>query len=229
MLSDTAIHSTLHTGYNLRAFPFDHQRLTLQFSDAWFSSDQTRYSDQPSVSGLDMAAQEQLSNWKVLARLSYRREKRAVQEAVGDAAYDYATFSLPVRRHITFHLTRFFLPLLIILVLAFSVFWIDPADLSSKVSIGVTCLLSAIALQFAEGGTLPEVEYLTLADRVYATSYVALALALLATLHSAALARKGDTESALQADRRGNSGFPFGLVGAVLLCIARVWLGDTWQ
>jgi hypothetical protein len=168
------IHSTLHSGYNLRAFPFERQRLTLQFSDAWFSADEAKYSSRPSVSGLDAAAQEQLSNWKVTANLDYLHDKRTVQEAVGATPYDYATFSLAVRRHITFHLTRFFLPLLIIVVLAFSVFWIDPADLSSKVSIGVTCLLSAIALQFAEGGTLPEVEYLTLADRIYATCYVAL-------------------------------------------------------
>lgn len=220
------IHSTLHTGYNLRAFPFDHQRLTLQFSDAWFSWDEARYSQQPSVSGLDVAA-KQLSNWKVLSSPSYVRDKHSVQEAVGNTPYDYATFSLTVRRHITFHLTRFFLPLLIIMVLAFSVFWIDPTDLGSKVSIGVTCLLSAIALQFAEGGTLPEVEYLTLADRVYATSYVALALALLVTLRSTALAKKGDTKAAIRADRRSRLWFPVGLIAGVLLCIVRVALGDA--
>ncbi len=221
------IHSTLHSGYNLRAFPFDRQRLTLQFSDAWFSADEAKYSSRPSVSGLDAAAQEQLSNWKVTANLDYLHDKRTVQEAVGATPYDYATFSLAVRRHITFHLTRFFLPLLIIVVLAFSVFWIDPADLSSKVSIGVTCLLSAIALQFAEGGTLPEVEYLTLADRIYATCYVALALSLLATLRSAALSKKGEAESALRADRRGRLWFPVGLVAAVLLCVLRVVISDT--
>lgn len=88
------IRSTLHTSYNLRAFPFDRQRLTLQFSDAWFSADEARYSTRPSVSGLDAAAQEQLSNWKVTANLDYLREKRTVQEAVGDTPYDYATSSL---------------------------------------------------------------------------------------------------------------------------------------
>lgn len=221
------IHSTLHTLYNLRAFPFDRQRLTLQFSDAWFNAQEARYASTPSVSGLDGAAQEQLSNWKVTSELRYERESRTVQEAEGAAAYDYASFSLPVRRHITFHLTRFFLPLLIIVVLAFSVFWIDPADLSSKVSVGVTCFLSAIALQFAEAGTLPEVEYLTLADRVYAACYVALALSLLATLYSAALAKKGETTAALRVDRRGRIWFPVGLLLAVGLCIFRVALGDV--
>jgi len=220
------IHSTLHTSYNLRAFPFDRQHLTLQFSDAWFAFDEVRYASSPSVSGLDAAAQEQLSNWKVTTSLGYTREKRTLEEAEGATAYDYATFVLPVRRHITFHLTRFFLPLLIIVALAFSVFWIDPADLSSKVSVGVTCLLSAIALQFAEGGTLPEVEYLTLADRIYATCYVALALALLATLRSAALAKRGDAAAALRSDRKGRSWFPVGLLLALVLCVVRVLVDD---
>ena len=45
------------------------------------------------------------------------------------------------------------LPLLVIVAVAFTVFWIDPEDLSSKASIGVTCLLAAIAFQLAEAGT----------------------------------------------------------------------------
>jgi hypothetical protein len=88
-------------------------------------------------------------------------------------------------------------------------------------------LLSAIALQFAEGGTLPEVEYLTLADRFYASSYIALALALLATLYSSALAKRGDEVGARRADRRGRRWFPIGLAVALLLCIARVAIGDA--
>ena len=48
--------------------------------------------------------------------------------------------------------------------------------------IGVTCLLAAVALQFAEGGTLPEVSYLTLADRAYAVFYVGIAAAVVESI-----------------------------------------------
>ena len=60
-------------------------------------------------------------------------------------------------------------------------FWIDADDLSSQVTIGITCVLAAIAFQLAEAAALPAVDYLTLADRVYAICYVAIGLAVLET------------------------------------------------
>jgi len=68
---------------------------------------------------------------------------------------------------------------------------------------------------------------LTLADRVYPACYVALVLSLLATLYSAALAKKGEMTAALRVDRKGRIWFPVGLLLAVGLCIFRVALGDV--
>ena len=59
-------------------------------------------------------------------------------EEEGAPAYDYATFSVDVTRHVSFHLGKFFLPLLVIVFISFSVFWIDPEDLGSSMSVGVT-------------------------------------------------------------------------------------------
>jgi hypothetical protein len=96
-----------------------------------------------------------------------------------------------VRRHVTFHLFKYFLPLLVIVVLACTVFWIDADDLGAPATIGVTCLLAAIALQFAEASSLPEVSYLTLADRVYIACYVAIAAALIETGRSPRSSKAG--------------------------------------
>jgi hypothetical protein len=85
------------------------------------------------------------------------------------------------------------LPLLVIVAVAFSVFWIHPEDLNTKASIGVTCLLAAIAFQLAEAGMLPEVAYLTLADRVYAICYTMLALSLMLAVNSSAEANRART------------------------------------
>jgi len=215
------IHSTVHSSYNLRVFPFDHQRLTLEFSDAEFSQDSARYTEEPSVAALDENARSELSNWKIEGPIEYARRSRVFVEDGAAPRYDYATFSVPVRRHITFHLTRFFLPLFVIVAVALTVFWIDPEDLNSKVSIGVTCLLAAIAFQFAEAGTLPEIAYLTLADRIYAICYAALAIALMFTIHGNALNRKSRRNEAVRLDRIGRVAFPVGL--AVAVAAAVVW------
>jgi hypothetical protein len=223
------IRSTLNSSLNLRLFPFDRQRLTVQLSDNWLSSDM-RYQDKPFVMGVDDTVLGQLSQWDVGQQMTYGHESRYFkwEEGVwGDERpfYDYATFGVTVRRHTTFHLTKFFLPLLIIVLVSITVFWVDPDDLPSQVGIGVTCLLAAIAFQLAQASTLPEVAYLTLADLVFALSYLTIALALVESLYSNVLSRQGAKERALRMDRICRVAFPLGfflLVGASALFSARV-------
>lgn len=228
----TRIRSTLSSPLNLRLFPFDRQKLTVQLSDNWLSSDM-RYEDTPFIKGVDDAVLGQLSQWEVGQQMSYQRESRLFKWEEGmwggqRPFYDYATFGVTVRRHTTFHLTKFFLPLLIIVLVSITVFWVDPDDLASQVGIGVTCLLAAIAFQLAQASTLPEVAYLTLADLVFALSYLTIALALVESLYSNVLSRRGARERALRVDRICRVAFPAGfflLVAASVLLSARQGAG----
>jgi hypothetical protein len=206
----------------LRSFPFDHQVLPLELSDAEFSSQELAYANKPIVADLDGDAKEQLSSWKLEGNVRYQHSPRVFIGDDGAPTYDYATFSLPVRRHITFHLTKFFLPLLVIITVAFAVFWIDPEDLGSRVGIGVTCLLAAIAFQLAEAGSLPAVAYLTLADRIYAACYAALAIALMASIWATSLVRRSLRAKALRIDRICRTAFPLGMVLVVIMIAVRV-------
>lgn len=217
------VRSTLHSAFNLRTFPFDHQRLMLQLSDAQFTARELRYTDRPAAAELDESTREWLSSWMLEGDLTYARAERIYKGEVGSPKYDYATFSVPVRRHISFHLTKFFLPLLIIIAVAFAALWMDPEDLNSRAGVGVTCLLAAIALQFAEAGNLPEVAYLTIADRGFAICYIALALAMLESIRSNMLVRKGLRDRALRYDRRARLGFPLALAVMLLLSVVRAY------
>ncbi|HEY3800998.1 MAG TPA: hypothetical protein VGL61_00270 [Kofleriaceae bacterium] len=217
------IRSTLRTPYNLRAFPFDQQILSLELSDDEFTSAELSYSDAPDVIGLDDAVRTTLSSWKIEKEPAFRHEVKAFRWEKGAPPYDNATVQFVVRRHVTYHLFKFFLPLLVIVALAFTVFWIDPDDLSAPSTIGVTCLLAAIAFQFAEASTLPEVAYLTLADRVYVACYIAIGAALIETIYSSALARGGMKTRALALDRQCRLLFPAGLALALVFSIARAF------
>jgi hypothetical protein len=215
------IHSTLRSSYNLRAFPFDRQRLTLEFSDAEFDERLLGYEERPSVSALNDGAKDELSSWKIAGALGYSHQIRVFQEEGAAPHYDYATFSVPVKRHVTYHLTKFFLPLLVIVVVAFTLFWIHPEDLNSKAAIGVTSLLAAIAFQLAEAGTLPEVAYLTLADRVYALCYIMLAVSIMFAVYTNSLVRKNRKVAALRLDRICRMAFPVCLVFGLILAVVR--------
>jgi hypothetical protein len=210
------IRSTLSSSFDLRLFPFDRQKLTLQLSDSWLYAHEARYEDKPFVQGVDDTVAGQISQWAVGSTMQYARQIRPFNWEKGvwgdeTPVYDYATFGVPVARHTTFHVTKFFLPLLVIVAVAMTVFWVDPEDLGSQAGIGMTCLLSAIAFQLAQASTLPEVAYLTLADLVYVASYLVIALALVESICCNLLARRGQKERAVRIDRISRVAFPVAL------------------
>ncbi|MCX5744364.1 MAG: hypothetical protein NT062_17885 [Proteobacteria bacterium] len=219
-LRSRRIHSSLGAEYNLRRFPFDTQELVLELSDNEFTSAELAYEDKPYATGFDERVRRMMSNWKLYTEPTYAHRSSAFTWERGAPAYDYATVKFTVRRHVTFHLFKFFLPLLVIVALAFSVFWIDPDDLGAPAGIGVTCLLAAIAFQFAEQSSLPEISYLTLADRVYVVCYLAIGSALVETIWTNNLARRGQRERAVRIDRRCRALFPAAVILA--LCASTI-------
>jgi hypothetical protein len=87
--------------------------------------------------------------------------------------------------------------------------------------IAVTCLLAAVALQLAEGSELPDVNYLTIADRAFATSYVAIAFAVVEAVYANRLARTGRKAHAVRLDHWCRILFPVGLVVALTAAVVR--------
>jgi hypothetical protein len=214
------LHSTLRVDYDLRRFPFDDQNLLLVLSDAQFDASQLLYRDRPTVADLDAHVFTQVSGWRIPSPIVYSHDVRRFTGEEGSPRYDYATFAVPVERRTIFHVTKYFFPLLLIVVVGFSVFWIEPDDLNTQVSIGVTCLLAAIAFQYAESSSLPEVAYLTLADRVYVACYLAIVLTMLESVYAHSVVKKGHHAKAMRIERRSRIVFPLALLAAVGLSVA---------
>ena len=56
--------------------------------------------------------------------------------------------------------------------MCWSVVWINPEELESKLTITIVCLLSLIAYNFVIDKELPKLEYLTVLDWIILVSYV---------------------------------------------------------
>jgi hypothetical protein len=221
-LRSRRMRSTVRAEYNLRRFPFDEQKLTLELSDNEFTSKELEYDAKPYAIAFDDHVRE-LANWKIHSEPNFERGPRTFRWERGAPTYDYGTFSFEVRRHVTFHLFKYFLPLLVIVALAFSVFWIDADDLGAPATIGITCLLAAIAFQFAEASSLPEVSYLTLADRVYVVCYVAIGSSLIQSIYTNNLGRRDHRERAIKLEHRCRIVFPIATVIALAVSVVRAF------
>ena len=79
------------------------------------------------------------------------------------AILSYA-FEFTASRNVEHYILKVILPLVLIVIMSWAVFWIDPVNASSQVSIAMTSMLTLIAYRFAIDSQLPLLPYMTRLD-----------------------------------------------------------------
>jgi predicted small integral membrane protein len=64
-----------------------------------------------------------------------------------------------------------FVPIALIVVCAALVFFVRPHYVEGRMGLGITALLTLVALQLTSGASLPEVDYLMMLDKIYLLAY----------------------------------------------------------
>ena len=82
----------------------------------------------------------------------------------GMAAFPTARLEFTGNRDLTFFTWKLLIPLSLIVFMAYSVFWLDPAVLPSQLSLATSSVFTLIAYNFALSTMLPKSSYLTRAD-----------------------------------------------------------------
>ncbi len=88
-------------------------------------------------------------------------------------------FEVKVVRRYQFYLWKVFLPLLLMVMLSWTIFWIETFDLQNQIQVAVVTLLTVIAFALAISSSLPKVPYLTFSDAFFLTCYVFVFIAIL--------------------------------------------------
>jgi hypothetical protein len=192
---DALVTSTFH----LKSFPFDRQKLEVLVHPF---TDQQQYIDfvpssLPVWTAAEFSSYSSLESWQFRS-LTY--ELRRAPSQYGEQAVAEAKFEIAVDRRYGFYLWKVFLPLLLMVVVSWSVFWFDPPEVSSQVTIAVTTILTIIAFALAISLTLPRVPYLTFADAFFLTCYIFAFVAML-ELTAVHIAYRNDRRQAAAAIR----------------------------
>ncbi len=190
-------HAELSSRFMLRRFPFDEQSLNIHLSPFIndISGETLGIASQESAIRAEERAYNSLAQWEVgsiTARTGTARQfKKDVTEVI---------FSIHVKRHYGFYVWKVFIPLLLMVFLSWSVFWVDPFDLSNQVQIAVTTILTVIAFAFAISATMPRVPYITFIDAFFLTCYVFVFIAVveLMTVHTAHRRRGPDVSKRIR-------------------------------
>ncbi len=88
--------------------------------------------------------------------------------------YSYQGFilELEVERISKYYIFKIFLPILLILMVSWSVFWIHPKQIEAKVNITIVALLTLIAYNLIMDQEIPKLEYITFMDAFIFITYL---------------------------------------------------------
>jgi len=207
----------------LHDFPFDRQVFLIQLAAAGYTPEEVALIPDPeNASGI--ADDLSLPDWDIVNFLAETKpyKPQMAEEREGVAGF---AVSFEARRHEGYYVAKVIVPLILIVAMACVVFWIDPKESSTRISVSVTTMLTLIAYRFAVGMNLPRVSYLTRLDYFILLSTVLIFSTLLEVVTISMLARRGKFDLARKIDFWSRWIFP-----AAFLCVGletlvlRMWL-----
>jgi cadmium resistance protein CadD (predicted permease) len=119
------------------------------------------------------------------------------------------SFSFTAERLSGYFIVKIIIPLVLIVMMSWVVFWISPKEAGTQISVSVTSMLTLIAYRFAVGTYLPKVSYLTRLDGFILMSTILVFMSLVEVVVTSTLARGDGLAVARRVDRWARTVFPF--------------------
>ena len=153
----------LTTSFLLEPFPFDDQSLEIFLQPFLDERDTVAIAYDEPNSGVGTDPFVELAQWKILGFKAneQRREIGKTGKQIPELEID-----LQVKRKSRYYIWKVFLPLAVMVAIAYSAFWIKIGDYYTQISITLTAILTEIAFLFAISSSLPKVPYLTFHRRL---------------------------------------------------------------
>ena len=192
-------------------FPFDTQRLAMDVASF-------RYGPETVVLVPNRERMGRRSNFSIGGWELGEGEAKVTSEYLEaqDRRLSKLEFRVPAKRQSGYYIWKVFVPLSLIVLMAWSVFWLDPAQPAPQVSVSTASVLTLVAFQLSLGYILPRLAYLTRIDRFVLGATGLVFLALGDAIASNWLVRKGHPERAASLER--------GLRWLYLILFAGVWV-----
>lgn len=143
----------------LSRFPFDVQQLPIDFVSYAYAPEEVVWSRESGVIGGSRALSEK--GWKFRMLEPQFGEFSIPEEGI---VRPRMTYRIEAQRDAQYFLLTLFLPMSLIVFMAWTVFWLHPDMVSSRIAISTAAIFSLIAFGFSIRLSLPQVSYLTLAD-----------------------------------------------------------------
>ncbi len=194
-------YGTLASRLKLQAFPFDIQSLPINVVSFRQTSDVVlEFNDKNT--GRD--AIFSVAGWRIGEGTVRVYDYRVVSAHLrGDLEryYSRLDYVYEANRDVSFYSWKVVLPLTLIVVMSWAVFYIEPPQIGPRLGVATTSILTLIAFLFSLRGIIPPVSYLTRMDYFVYGSLALVFAAHLEALTTSNLALKDKPDLALRIDR----------------------------
>ena len=127
-----------------------------------------------------------------------------------EANYSSLTYTIFLKRNFTGYVVKILIPLIIILLMAYLVYYLPPKEIEVVSALAVTSLLSAIAIQLTTSE--PPCDSPKISDWIYYLCYLLITLTMAQNIHTYNLHHLGDTVSCRRYEHYGRYLFPITFV-----------------
>ncbi len=207
---------------DLRDFPFDTQVFRLHGVSPGNNPDELALvpDERMIAAGMQHAAgiaeKITLPDWKITRWEAGPRPYEAIPW-VQIAGY---AFEFEAKRSSAHYVLKVILPLVLIVMMSWTVFWIDPQNAGSQISVAVTSMLTLIAYRFSVGGEVPRIPYMTRLDTFILASTTLVFISLVQVMITGSLARREQAALARRIDRWSRVVVPVVFAAVTLLSLA---------
>jgi len=212
------INAVARDDFSVGRFPFDKQTLEAVFVILGYNSPELEFQPAPDPCHLS-TGMVQVPQWK-LGQISMECSDRATAYLGHRGTVSSLKVKFEVQRRPFFIIRLVVLPLIIIVLLSFCVFWMDRSSVGDRISVSFIGILTGVAYQIVMSDLLPQIATFTLIHAFLNISFVTMCGTVVVNLRVAALDRRGHRESGDLLDQRCRWAFP--LAYFVLMMLATV-------
>jgi len=180
----------------------------------------------PELSGLLQYGRDEIgtSSWRVQSySVATMEHDVVVAGPEGVATGSLLLADILVAREPGYFLRVVVAPLVLLVMLSWSVFWMDRESLGERMDISFIGILTVVAFQIMTEETLPRISYFTIMSGFLAVNYLMLAASVVVNLYVGGLDRTGRGAVGDRVDRRCRWLFPLVYFGLNLLWIPFYW------
>ncbi len=208
--------AVINADLDMRRFPFDDQVFDFELqSFVWDNADLVLIVNKEQ---LGMDPDFHTPEWAVLGVEAFHSMRSEIRDERDFSTY---LFRIYASRHEGHYLLRILMPLMFVMVLTWSAFWIQPAD---RIRLGFIALLTVVATHTVISNSLPRLHYPTFLDILLTICYIFATALILESTWVQHLVEYEKKERGEKIDRRTRWFLPIGALIILAVSVFILWL-----